>query len=112
LAGCATSAEIARWITTRFSIPAIPAIPVRDLGLRGAGDEEIFSAAKSADVIVLTKDGDFVQLLERHGCPPKILWLTCGNTSEASLQQILEKHLEPALALLGGEEEIVEIGPL
>ena len=101
------SPRIARWIDTRFSIPAIP---LRDLGLRDSTDLDIFAAARQADVIVLTKDSDFVHLLERHGIPPKILWLTCGNTSELALRQLLQKHLLVAVSLLESGESLVEIG--
>ncbi len=80
------------------------------IGLRDADDDGIFAAARTASVIVLTKDGDFIRLLEQHGSPPKILWLTCGNTSDAALQQILGQHLSTALSLLQGGEDLVEIG--
>ncbi len=99
----------ARWIAANFPVAAAP---LRDLGLRDAGDAEIFAAARIADAIVVTKDIDFVHLLEREGSPPKILWLTCGNTSERALQQILSRHLTTALALLAGGEDLVEIGSL
>ena len=84
--------------------------PLRDLGLRDSSDEDIFAAARVANAIVLTKDSDFVRLLEQHGSPPKIVWLTCGNTSETALQQVLALHLATALALLNGGEDLVEIG--
>jgi predicted nuclease of predicted toxin-antitoxin system len=51
-----------------------------------------------------------VRLLEQQGSPPKLIWLTCGNTSEEALQQILSRHLSTALALLDGGEDLVEIG--
>ena len=101
------SPRTARWIETHFQVAALP---LRDLGLRDAGDEEIFAEARIANSIVLTKDSDFVHLLEQHGSPPKILWLTCGNTSEVALQQILSQHLATALDLLTGGEDLVEIG--
>ena len=75
-----------------------------------ATDEAIHAAARAAGAVVLTKDNDFVRLLERHGSPPKVIWLTCGNTSEAALQQILTRHLATAFSLLDGGEELVEIG--
>ena len=56
-------------------------MPLRDLGLRDAEDEEIFQAAKAAGAVVLTKDADFRHLLDRFGPPPQVLWLTRGNTS-------------------------------
>ncbi len=101
------SPRTARWIASNFPIAASP---LRDLGLRDAGDEEIFAAARIANAIVLTKDSDFVQLLEQQGSPPKILWLTCGNTSEVALQEILSRHLATALGLFASGEDLVEIG--
>lgn len=101
------SPRTARWITANFPVSAVA---LRDLGLRDAGDDEIFEAARVADVIVMTKDSDFVQILEQKGSPPKIIWLTCGNTSEIALQQILSQHLSTALGLLAGGENLVEIG--
>jgi predicted nuclease of predicted toxin-antitoxin system len=101
------SPRIARWIAANFSVVATP---LREIGLRDAEDDDIFAAARAADVIVLTKDSDFIRLLEKHGSPPKILWLTCGNTSDAALQQILGRHLSTALDLLDAGEDLVEIG--
>lgn len=101
------SPRIARWISANF--PAT-AVPLREIGLREAEDDAIFFAARAAVVIVLTKDSDFIRLLEQHGSPPKILWLTCGNTSDAALQELLGRHLATALSLLDGGEDLVEIG--
>ena len=100
------SPRTARWIAANFPVTAAA---LRDLGLRDAGDEEIFAAARAANAVMLTKDSDFVRLLEQQGSPPKVLWLTCGNTSEAALQRILSQHLPAALTLLAGGEDLVEI---
>ena len=100
------SPAIAVWIENNFNVKAFA---LRDLGLRDAEDEEIFIEAKKADAIVLTKDSDFVSLLDRFGAPPKIIWLTCGNTSNSNLKIILSKTLQTAIELLGNGEEIVEI---
>ena len=103
------SPSVADWITERFGIPAKA---VRDLGLREAKDFSIFQAARKARAIVLTKDSDFVQLLQQHGPPPKVIWLTCGNTSNENLRSILSSTIPAALELLEGGESIVEVmGP-
>jgi predicted nuclease of predicted toxin-antitoxin system len=39
---------------------------VRELGLRDAPDHEIYMAARDGQAIVVTKDADFVNPLERH----------------------------------------------
>ena len=100
------SPSIAQWITNTLGISSLA---VRDLGLRDAKDFEIFEAARQAEVVVLTKDADFPHLLTQHGPPPKVLWLTCGNTSNESLRRILKNSLSPALALLKTGEPLVEI---
>lgn len=68
---------IAAWITATFGVKALA---LRDVGLRDAEDTEIFEAAKVQEVILITKDSDFVELVNRLGSPPQIIWLTCGNT--------------------------------
>ncbi|WGV24836.1 DUF5615 family PIN-like protein [Halotia branconii] len=100
------SPAIASWITNTFGVTAIA---LRDLGLRDAEDPKIFEAAKAERAIFMTKDSDFVDLVDRLGVPPQIIWLTCGNTSNARLQEILASTLLEALALLSTGEQLVEI---
>ena len=97
----------AAWITATFGIAAHA---VRDLGLRDAKDPPIFQAARAAGAVVRTKDSDFVEMLQRLGPPPKVLWVTCGNTSNARLRDILSQALPAAVARLEGGESLVEIG--
>ena len=101
------SPALAPWLSA--TIEGMDAYSVRKLGLRDADDDEIFFAAREANAIVVTKDADFIRLLNEHGPPPKIIWLTCGNTSNAALRVLLETALPEALALIEGEEAIVEI---
>lgn len=100
------SPAIATWINTTFGIRVFA---LRDLGLRDAEDVEIFEAAKSQGAIFMTKDSDFVELVDRLGSPPQIIWLTCGNTSNARLREILSTTLQSALELLQAGEALVEI---
>ena len=100
------SPAIAAWITAEIGIEARA---LRNIGLRDAEDLDIYNLARNANAIVLTKDRDFVTLLERFGPPPKILWLTCGNTSNESLKRILTETLNRAVELLVSGEDLVEI---
>ena len=100
------SPALAKWVTTEFGYPARA---VRDLGLRHAKDKPIFEAAREAEAVVLTKDSDFVDLVERLGPPPHVIWLTCGNTSNAALRIILKESLPNALDLVSRGEALVEI---
>ena len=84
------SPAIATWISSNY---AVIAIAIRDLGLRDAEDKEIFEAARHEKAVVMTKDSDFVLLLDKLGAPPQVIWVTCGNTSNARLKEILTNTL-------------------
>ena len=100
------SPAIAEWLRDSLGVDAKA---LREIGLRDAEDEEIFNAASKAEAIVMTKDSDFVLLLHRFGPPPKIILLTCGNTSNANLKRILRVTLNDALSLLESGEDLIEI---
>jgi predicted nuclease of predicted toxin-antitoxin system len=74
-----------------------------------ATDPTIFDAARIADACVLTKDRDFVELVRRRGVPPRVIWITCGNTSTRELMLILDATFQKAWALLASGEPVVEI---
>jgi predicted nuclease of predicted toxin-antitoxin system len=101
------SPAIASWLIQTF---AVSAVPLRDLGLRDATDREIFMAAGRVGAIVMTKDRDFVRLLEDFGPPPQVIWITCGNTSNANLRRILADKLPSAMEFLRLGESLAEIG--
>jgi predicted nuclease of predicted toxin-antitoxin system len=100
------SPALAAWLTGTFGVQSIA---VRDLGLREAADRAIFLSARNASAVVMTKDSDFVRLLVELGPPPQVIWLTCGNTSNARLKQVLAKALPGAMSLLESGQPLVEI---
>ncbi len=101
------SPEIAAWIVRRFGIAAASII---DLNLHHAKDHEVFERAKQADAVLMTKDSDFVELVLRRGPPPRVIHLTCGNTSNAEIRRILEAALPRALEHIRQGEPLIEIG--
>jgi predicted nuclease of predicted toxin-antitoxin system len=100
------SPAIAVWITANFPVEALA---LRDVGLRDAEDREIFLGARKQLAIVITKDSDFVTLQNELGAAPKIIWITCGNTSNARLKEILSATLSEALKLLDAGEDLIEV---
>ncbi len=98
---------LATWLASAFEIECMA---VRDLGLRDSDDRAIFQAARDqGDVVVMSKDSDFVDLALRLGPPPRILWLTCGNVTNIHLRRILSEVLPAAMTMLEGGEVVVEI---
>lgn len=100
------SPRVARWIRESLGHEAEA---IRDVGLRDAEDETIFQAARAKGVILLTKDKDFADLVNRLGAPPTVIWLRCGNTSEARLKEIFSNHLLNALGFIAAGDSLVEI---
>jgi predicted nuclease of predicted toxin-antitoxin system len=98
---------LAEWIVVTFGVNAIS---LRELGLRDAKDIEIFEAAKQPNVVIMSKDSDFVDLVCRLGAPPQILWLTCGNVTNRNLRELLTATLPEAIEQLQQGEIVVEIG--
>jgi predicted nuclease of predicted toxin-antitoxin system len=89
---------------------SIDCLPVRDLNLQRATDPEIFAAARGASVVVLTKDADFVELLEKHGPPPQVVLVPCGNTSNARLRRLVQMAWPAVVTMLERGEALVELG--
>jgi predicted nuclease of predicted toxin-antitoxin system len=100
------SPRLASWITESLGVDAKA---LREIGLRDAEDQDIFDQARKNEVIILTKDKDFADLVVRCGPPPAVIWLRCGNTSEERLKQVLSNHLTRALDYITTGEPLVEI---
>jgi predicted nuclease of predicted toxin-antitoxin system len=56
-----------------------------------ADDIDIWNYALQHGYIIITKDSDFVNLLELQGFPPKIVLLKTGNNSSKALMELLIK---------------------
>jgi predicted nuclease of predicted toxin-antitoxin system len=100
------SPALAPWMAERFGVEVYS---LKFLGYRDAADEEIFRAAREAGAAVMTKDGDFLRLLEQHGSPPQVLWVTLGNTSNTRMKEMLDATFARARELLESGEALVEL---
>lgn len=100
--------SLAPWLNETF---AVEAKSLRFLGLRDAEDGHIFTIAKQAnDVVIISKDSDFVELVLQQGTPPQLLWVTCGNLTNRRLRSVFTQLFPSALQMLQAGEDIVEIG--
>lgn len=103
------SPALAPWMTDQFGVEAFS---LKWLGLRDARDEVIFAAASVAGAVVMTKDVDFVNLVERRGSPPQIIWVAAGNTSNHRMKELLVALFDDIRTLLDSGEPVVEISEL
>lgn len=102
------SPALAKWIVNEFGIKAISSY---DLFINNEKDEIIFLSAKNkANVIILSKDNDFADLLDRLLPPPKLIWLRMGNCPNSQMKLILKNTLAPAIKeLLDTSTILIEI---
>ena len=100
------SPALAPWLNDTFGVQAFS---LEWLGLQEASDRSIFSEAREANAVVITKDQDFVHLLNQLGPPPQVVWVTCGNTSNAQMREILQQNFQKVFSLLQSGESLIEI---
>ncbi len=90
--------SLASLITRNFGYEAFS---MQYLHLLSLSDKKIFDQARDKkNVIILTKDQDFANLISRLGPPPKVLWITIGNCNNERLKQIVLTNLPEILTLL------------
>jgi predicted nuclease of predicted toxin-antitoxin system len=101
------SPSLAAWINRTFD--DIHADSAWSLGLSDKSDHQIYTYAKQNAYVIMSKDVDFLSLLEELGSPPSLIWVTCGNTSNAAMREILSLTLPRVVELLSSGEVVVEI---
>jgi predicted nuclease of predicted toxin-antitoxin system len=102
------SPALAKWIVSELGIKAISSY---ELFINNEKDEIIFlSAKRKGNVIILSKDSDFPDLLDRLSPPPKLIWLRMGNSPNSQMKIILKNTLLPAInELLQTSTILIEI---
>ena len=73
---------------------------VRECGLLGKTDEDVWEYARANGFTSVSKDSDFQQRSLLYGHPPKLVWLRIGNCTRQRLVQVITTH-EPDIRALG-----------
>jgi predicted nuclease of predicted toxin-antitoxin system len=98
---------LAPWLGSRFSVIAKT---LREIGLRDASDVELFEAGRRFhEIVIVSKDSDFADLVTQRGKPPQVLWLRFSNRPTIAIQILLDRTFPEALRLLEAGEALVEI---
>jgi predicted nuclease of predicted toxin-antitoxin system len=107
------------WLDTNIS-PAIAKWMGEDTGmsvkssyslsLHYMEDIEIYNLAKAeGNIILLSKDNDFTELISRLGAPPKLINIRFGNCSNSVLWGLIKPRIKDAITILTSSEiDIVE----
>lgn len=74
-----------------------------------AEDVDIWDYALQNGYTIITKDNDFLDLLELRGFPPKIILLKTGNNSSKALVELLINSKQMIEDLENNEYGLLEI---
>lgn len=94
---------LCRWLQARGH----GARHVHALGLGAAPDADIAAFAEAEDLVLITKDDDFLRL--RLPDRFAVLWLRCGNTTNVTLAAWLDPRWSQIETLLQSGERLVEV---
>ncbi|MBS1620213.1 MAG: DUF5615 family PIN-like protein [Bacteroidetes bacterium] len=67
-------------------------------------DEDIWNYARQHDLIIVTNDEDFLDLVNLKGFPPKVLLLRTGNQSSLFIANLLKVHKPEIQSLYESKE--------
>jgi predicted nuclease of predicted toxin-antitoxin system len=102
------SPTIARWMAehTGFTVKSSYSLQSNRLT-----DTEIYQRARAkGEVILVSKDADFPELINRLGSPPKLIVVKRGNCDNRVLWEFLKPNILKAINLLiSSDVDIVEI---
>ena len=72
-------------------------------------DLEIWNYAHKNDFIIVTKDQDFLDLLDVYGYPPKVVLIRTGNNSSHALFDLMVSTKEKIEELVNNNLGLLEI---
>lgn len=82
---------------------------VLDLGLDEASDRALWSHARRHDVVLVSKDEDFVHIANRQGDAGRLVWVRIGNCRKQALLETFDRALPRIVAALEEGYRIVEL---
>ena len=65
---------------------------VQNLGLGTADDAVIWEYAHRHGMTIVSKDGDYADISELRGFPPKVIWIRRGNCRVTDIEILLRQY--------------------
>lgn len=99
---------IAKWIAERTGYITKSSY---SLNLNGLTDSTIYHMARAkGNVILVSKDADFPELISRLGSPPKLIVIKKGNCDNRALWDFIKPNISQSIRLLiSSDVDIVEL---
>ena len=82
---------------------------LRDCGLRGASDAQVWQYAFENRFMIVSKDSDFAQRSLLLGGLPKVIWLRIGNCTTARADVVLRNAVARIRSFQDSEESCLAL---
>ncbi len=102
-------AQLPPGLAIRLRERGYPAEHVNRVGLDNASDLAIWTHARRARAVLITKDEDFVTLALREPSGPQLVWLRIGNIGNDALWKTISATLDEIIGSLEAGERIVQV---
>ena len=67
-------------------------VHIREVGLRGAEDRQIWDYGRAQGFAIVSKDADFRERSFVEGFPPQVIWLDVGNAGTTMIAGLLRRE--------------------
>ena len=101
--------NVSHRLVGRFASEYPGSAHVRNLGMRGAQDDQVWSRARTDGFVIVSKDTDFRERSYLEGFPPKVIWLDVGNAGTAAISELLQHERQRIERFETSEESSVLI---
>jgi predicted nuclease of predicted toxin-antitoxin system len=77
------------------------------INLRGDTDEVLWHYARDHDFIIVSKDNDFRQKAFLYGHPPKVIWLSVGNTGTKIIAELIRSNINRIQIFVASDDSLL-----
>lgn len=82
---------------------------VYDIGMGAVSDRAIWNYALQNNAVIITKDEDFVSLVNIYPNAPPVVWIRVGNIGKQALLQWIEPMMARIIGEIESGEKLIEI---
>jgi predicted nuclease of predicted toxin-antitoxin system len=70
-------------------------------------DLALWEYARRNNLVIVTKDADFFDLLAMRGSPPRVVWVRTGNLRRIDLERLMEARWSDIRTMLDSADLVV-----
>jgi predicted nuclease of predicted toxin-antitoxin system len=96
-------------LARQLATTGVDCVHVADLGDMSTPDRTVWAMAAAEARDIISRDGDFAQLVIGSASGPSVVWVRLGNVRKQVLLSQIERDWDKLLGLLNSGERLIEI---